>query len=45
MVYRIFVLSGIFFDDQNDKDPDQHFAFSKDCLAAVPQAYIPIIEK
>lgn len=37
--------SGIFFDDQNDKDPDAHFAFSKDCLAAVTKAYLPIIEK
>jgi coproporphyrinogen III oxidase len=37
--------SGIFFDDQNDKAPDAHFAFSKDCLAAVTKAYLPIIEK
>jgi len=38
-------LGGIFFDDQNDKDPEEHFAFSKECLNSVPQAYGPIIEK
>ncbi|CAM9751067.1 unnamed protein product [Ascophyllum nodosum] len=38
-------LGGIFFDDQNDKDPDQHFAFSRDCLEAVLEAYPPIVEK
>ena len=36
---------GIFFDDQNDRDPEQLFAFSKDCLNAVVKAYGPIIEK
>jgi coproporphyrinogen III oxidase len=25
-------LGGIFFDDQNDKEPDEHFAFSKESL-------------
>jgi coproporphyrinogen III oxidase len=38
-------LGGIFFDDQNNKDPEEHFAFSKDCLEAVIPAYGPIIEK
>lgn len=36
---------GIFFDDQNDKDPDTHFEFSKECLNNVINAYGPIIEK
>lgn len=34
-VYRAF----------NDADPEQHIAFSKDCLAAVLEAYPPIIAK
>jgi len=38
-------LGGIFFDDQNNKDPEEHFAFSKDCLNSVVKAYGPIIEK
>eukprot|EP00904_Undaria_pinnatifida_P005687 jgi/Undpi1/2248/HiC_scaffold_12.g05634.m1 len=38
-------LGGIFFDDQNDKDPEAHIAFSKDCLAAVLEAYPPIIAR
>lgn len=38
-------LGGIFFDDQNNKDPEEHFAFSKDCLAAVTEAYVPIVAK
>eukprot|EP00636_Phaeomonas_parva_P015647 CAMPEP_0118858836 /NCGR_PEP_ID=MMETSP1163-20130328/5336_1 /TAXON_ID=124430 /ORGANISM="Phaeomonas parva, Strain CCMP2877" /LENGTH=363 /DNA_ID=CAMNT_0006792337 /DNA_START=64 /DNA_END=1155 /DNA_ORIENTATION=- len=37
-------LGGIFFDDQNDRDQEKHFAFSKDCLAAVVPAYAPIVE-
>jgi len=36
---------GIFFDDQNDRDPDEHFAFSKECLNSVIKAYGPIVEK
>jgi len=38
-------LGGIFFDDQNDKDSEEHFAFSKDCLNSVVKAYGPIIRK
>jgi coproporphyrinogen III oxidase len=38
-------LGGIFFDDQNDKDPEEHFAFSKDAVNSVIKAYGPIIEK
>jgi len=36
-------LGGIFFDDQNDKDPDAHFEFSKECLNSVVKAYGPIV--
>eukprot|EP00428_Durinskia_dybowskii_P028643 CAMPEP_0170242944 /NCGR_PEP_ID=MMETSP0116_2-20130129/21245_1 /TAXON_ID=400756 /ORGANISM="Durinskia baltica, Strain CSIRO CS-38" /LENGTH=389 /DNA_ID=CAMNT_0010493793 /DNA_START=28 /DNA_END=1197 /DNA_ORIENTATION=+ len=36
---------GIFFDDQNDRDPDTIFEFSKECLNSVVKAYGPIIEK
>lgn len=38
-------LGGIFFDDQNDKTPDEHFAFSEEMLKTVTKAYLPIIEK
>mmetsp|Transcript_10643 Transcript_10643/g.36091 ORF Transcript_10643/g.36091 Transcript_10643/m.36091 type:complete len:305 (-) Transcript_10643:72-986(-) len=38
-------LGGIFFDDQNDKDPEEHYAFARDCLAAVTKAYVPILAK
>lgn len=38
-------LGGIFFDDQNNKDPDTHFEFSKECLNSVVKAYGPIVEK
>jgi coproporphyrinogen III oxidase len=38
-------LGGIFFDDQNDRDPDTIFEFSKDCANTVVQAYGPIVEK
>jgi coproporphyrinogen III oxidase len=38
-------LGGIFFDDQNDRDPDTIFEFSKECLNNVINAYGPIIEK
>lgn len=38
-------LGGIFFDDQNDKTPDEHFAFSEDALNSVIDAYGPIIQK
>jgi len=38
-------LGGIFFDDQNDRDPDTIFEFSKECLNSVVDAYGPIINK
>merc|ERR1712071_235828 len=38
-------LGGIFFDDQNNKDPEQHFEFSKEALNSVIKAYGPIVEK
>ena len=38
-------LGGIFFDDQNDRDPETIFEFSKECLNNVVNAYGPIIEK
>mmetsp|Transcript_53331 Transcript_53331/g.129638 ORF Transcript_53331/g.129638 Transcript_53331/m.129638 type:complete len:403 (+) Transcript_53331:96-1304(+) len=38
-------LGGIFFDDQNDRDADTIFEFSKECLNSVTKAYGPIIEK
>uniref|UniRef100_A0A6V2PQX8 coproporphyrinogen oxidase n=2 Tax=Ditylum brightwellii TaxID=49249 RepID=A0A6V2PQX8_9STRA len=38
-------LGGIFFDDQNDRDADTIFEFSKECLNSVVKAYGPIIEK
>ena len=38
-------LGGIFFDDQNNKDPDEHFAFSEACVNSVIKAYGPIVEK
>mmetsp|Transcript_10017 Transcript_10017/g.18783 ORF Transcript_10017/g.18783 Transcript_10017/m.18783 type:complete len:392 (+) Transcript_10017:118-1293(+) len=38
-------LGGIFFDDQNNKTPEEHFEFSKECLNAVIKAYGPIVEK
>ena len=38
-------LGGIFFDDLNDRDPDEIFEFAKDCANNVVAAYGPIIEK
>jgi coproporphyrinogen III oxidase len=38
-------LGGIFFDDLNDRDPDEIFEFCKDCANNVVAAYGPIIEK
>jgi len=38
-------LGGIFFDDQNDKDPEKHLAFSTECLNSVVDAYVPIVAK
>ena len=39
-------LGGIFFDDQNNKSPDEHYAFaSTECVNAVTDAYLPIVAK
>lgn len=38
-------IGGIFFDDLDDRDPEQLFAFVKDCLGAFLPSYIPIIER
>lgn len=38
-------VGGIFFDDLDDKDPEQLFNFIRDCLNAFLPSYIPIIEK
>merc|ERR1712176_61263 len=36
---------GILFDDQNDRDADTIFEFSKECLNNVINAYGPIVEE
>lgn len=38
-------LGGIFFDDLNDRDPEQIFQFCKDAVNNVANAYGPIVEK
>jgi len=38
-------LGGIFFDDFNTESPEKHLEFSTDCLKAVTEAYVPILEK
>ena len=38
-------VGGIFFDDLDDKDPENLFSFVKDCLDAFLPSYIPIVEK
>ena len=38
-------LGGIFFDDQNDRDPEKIFAFSKECLDNLVPAYVPLVKK
>jgi coproporphyrinogen III oxidase len=38
-------LGGIFFDDLNDRDPNEIFEFCKDAVNHVVAAYGPIIEK
>lgn len=38
-------LGGIFFDDLNDRDPNQIFEFCKDALDNVINSYGPIVEK
>lgn len=38
-------LGGIFFDDFNTQDRETHLKFSEACLQAVPEAYVPLLEK
>lgn len=38
-------LGGIFYDDLNDRDPEQLIAIAKDCLDNVSPAYVPIVAK
>jgi len=38
-------LGGIFFDDFNTQDPEEHLKFSEACLKAVTEAYVPLLEK
>jgi len=38
-------LGGIFFDDQNDRDADQIYEFSRDCVQNVVPSYVPLVEK
>lgn len=38
-------LGGIFFDDLNDREPEDIFAFSKECLDSVVPAYLPLVAK
>lgn len=38
-------IGGIFFDDLDDKDPENLFSFVRDCLDAFLPSYLPIIEK
>lgn len=37
-------LGGIFFDDLNDRAPEELLAFSKDCQDQVVPSYIPLVE-
>jgi coproporphyrinogen III oxidase len=38
-------IGGIFFDDLDDKEPEQLLAFATDCLGSFLPGYLPIIEK
>ncbi len=38
-------MGGIFFDDLNEKAPEEIFKFCEDAANAVPEAYVPIIDK
>lgn len=38
-------LGGIFFDDQNNKAPEQILAFSEDCANSVVEAYAPLVTR
>ena len=36
-------VGGIFFDDLNDREPDEIYNFAMDCLTALPPAYVPLV--
>ncbi|KAF8245808.1 Coproporphyrinogen oxidase [Wilcoxina mikolae CBS 423.85] len=38
-------IGGIFFDDLEDKDPEQFLSFVTDCLSSFLPGYLPIIQK
>ncbi|KAJ1566159.1 Coproporphyrinogen-III oxidase [Nowakowskiella sp. JEL0078] len=38
-------VGGIFFDDLDDKDPNELFAFVKDCGRSFVKQYVPIMQK
>eukprot|EP01025_Chloroclados_australasicus_P009616 TRINITY_DN1367_c0_g4_i1.p1 TRINITY_DN1367_c0_g4~~TRINITY_DN1367_c0_g4_i1.p1 ORF type:complete len:412 (+),score=51.09 TRINITY_DN1367_c0_g4_i1:69-1238(+) len=38
-------LGGIFFDDLKDRDQDQIFAFSKECMDTIIESYVPLVQK
>ena len=38
-------VGGIFFDDLEDKDPEELFSFVRDCADAFLPAYIPIVQR
>ncbi|KAA8497825.1 Oxygen-dependent coproporphyrinogen-III oxidase, chloroplastic [Porphyridium purpureum] len=38
-------MGGIFFDDFNDRSPEQHLAFSTDACNAFLDAYVPIVQR
>jgi len=38
-------VGGIFFDDLHDRDPQEIFAFSKECAGAFLPSYLPILER
>eukprot|EP00741_Cyanophora_paradoxa_P001230 tig00000471_g1187.t1 len=38
-------LGGIFFDDQNDRNPEDILAFQRSCAGAVLDAYVPVMRK
>lgn len=38
-------LGGIFFDDLDDKDPEEIFSFVRDCLNSFIPTYVPIIKR
>ena len=38
-------LGGIFFDDLNDREPEELYNFAMDCLSTIGPAYVPIVVK